>query len=102
MSDDIETRLAALRDAPAPMPRELRARILAEAARRPKPGSSAAPGPRWGLWSGLAGLPAAALAGLWLGLSQPALVWDALPGLTAPDAVLEDVFDTALLAEDAA
>ncbi|MEM8850298.1 MAG: hypothetical protein AAGE03_09715 [Pseudomonadota bacterium] len=76
----------------APLPDGLRAAILADAAQ------VAAPPPRRAWLAGLvAGLPAAA-AGLWLGLAQPALVLQLMPGLSVqpPDdtevALLDDVF----------
>ncbi|MFO6465373.1 hypothetical protein ACK8OR_13340 [Jannaschia sp. KMU-145] len=99
MTRDLDDALAALRDAPAPMPRALRSRILADAAAaRPAP---VRPAPWWRIWPGLAGLSAAALTGLWIGGTQPEAVWDVVPGLVAQEAVFEDVFAGPLLGDEA-
>ncbi|MEM7490423.1 MAG: hypothetical protein AAF390_14975 [Pseudomonadota bacterium] len=93
MSDEdrIERLLAEAAADATPLPRDLRAAILADAA------AAGAPSSRWTWLAGLAaGLPAAA-TGLWLGLAQPALVLQVVPGLTAPAAdmaLLDEVFGT--------
>ncbi|MEM7641323.1 MAG: hypothetical protein AAF366_02205 [Pseudomonadota bacterium] len=94
MTEDerIAARLADAADDTTPLSDGLRAAILADAARVAAP-----PGGRPWLAGLLAGLPAAA-AGLWLGLAQPALVLQLVPGLATPQAddteiaLLDDVF----------
>ncbi|MEM9795268.1 MAG: hypothetical protein AAF919_02195 [Pseudomonadota bacterium] len=81
----LEDRLVALEEAAEPLPPSLRGAILTDAAE-----ANAVRGLPWRIW--LTGLPAA-LAGLWLGLAQPALVLQTVPDLSGDDvALLEEVF----------
>ena len=87
--DWIEAELAALARDDAPLEAPFRARLLADAPRSVRR--------RWHVplprLAGLAGLPAATLAGLWIGLAQPDMVIGLVPGpAVADDALLGEVF----------
>ena len=89
--DWIEAELAASARDDAPLEDAFRARLLADA---PRPVRR-----RWRLplprLAGLAGLPAATLAGLWIGLAQPDVVMVLVAGsAVADDALLGEVFGT--------
>ncbi|MCK0167430.1 hypothetical protein MWU52_07720 [Jannaschia sp. S6380] len=81
---DLENRLRDLQSREVPLPRDLRARILAEV--RPAPTARRLP------WWGWAGMPAATALGLWIGLMQPVLVQQMLPLGTEEATLLGDLF----------
>ncbi|WP_102107054.1 dihydroorotate dehydrogenase [Oceaniglobus roseus] len=90
--DTLEDFFAAARAAPVAVSDDLVARILQDAAAAqpwaPAP-ARAAPGPlarlvgALGGWPSLAGLAAAALAGVWIGTAQPVMIEDLGIGLSA-------------------
>ncbi|WP_371157570.1 hypothetical protein [Jannaschia sp. 2305UL9-9] len=95
----IETWLAEMADDTVPLGDDLRARLIADAPVPP------APQAWWrtlgvGLWGGALGVPLAAVCGVWLGIAQPALVLQSVPGLSqateevASDGLLDDVYGT--------
>ena len=98
---ELDTLLAEMSDDTAPLPGRLRQAILADAA---EVASAAGPHravPWWrsmGLWGGVLGTPLAALCGVWLGIAQPALVLQAVPGMSLSDSaasedpLLDDVY----------
>jgi len=98
---EIEAALADLSRDETPLDPAFRARLLADAA-----ATTVRPRRRWGRLPeliGLAGLPAAALVGVWLGLANPSLVLMATPWEVASDdgALLDDVFGGAWVSLDA-
>ncbi len=92
---EIEAMLRGMAADEAPLPPGLRAAIVADAGEV----AAARTGPRrWRWlagWGPVVGAPAAALCGLWLGIAQPTLVLEAIPGIDATeagDALLSDIY----------
>lgn len=94
----LEAALADLADDEVALRPAFRDQLLADAAQVTAPAPSR-PWARVVEWFGLAGLPAAALAGAWLGVANPTLIlqanpWDAsaLVEVDEDDALLADIF----------
>ncbi|UWQ19259.1 hypothetical protein [Jannaschia sp. M317] len=95
---EIEALLRNMGDDTVPLGAALRSAVIEDAiAMAPRPV------PWWrsiSLWGGALGAPVAALCGLWLGIAQPALVLQAVPGmdlsateaLTDGEALLDDIY----------
>lgn len=99
--DQIEALLADMENDTAPLSDTLRSAILADAAAVAETKAPAATVPWWrrtSLWGGALGVPLAALCGLWLGIAQPSLVLQAVPGLdvavdeTTDDTLFDDLY----------
>ncbi|CTQ48794.1 hypothetical protein [Jannaschia donghaensis] len=95
--DDLDHMLRAARADTVPLGDGLRARILADAARRPAPAPKSGLLPAW--LGGILGVPTAAALGLWIGVAQADLVLTYMPGTSISSegeaALLDDVFGTA-------
>lgn len=94
---DIEIWLSEMGDDTVPLGDGFRASLIAAA---PAPKASIAWWRRIGIsgWSGALGVPLAALCGVWLGIAQPALVLQAVPGMevstsdTVSDGLYDDIY----------
>lgn len=92
----LEAALADLAGEEVALDPSFRATLVADAARVTAP-PPARPWAKLAEWLGLAGLPAAALAGAWLGIANPALVMQVSPWDSTLSA--SDVEDEAFLDE---